>query len=140
GTSDYNVPTREDTFAMARTVPADARTQQAIFRKRLKSRGDPLGPSLLPTLVALVFLSSNLSTRVIDPYRDACNVAGSLVGSVSLTLPCVVAGFDDAPGEVFAAVQDVVRASGTAYLGRQRPAADVPWLQVAVRGQDVADS
>lgn len=140
GTSDYNVQTREDIFVMARTVPDDARTQQAIFRKRLKSRDDPFGPSHLPTLEDLVFLPANLSRLVIDPYRDACNVAGTLVGSVNLTLPCVVAGFDDAPGEVFAAVQDVVRASGTAYLGRQRPAADVPWLQVAVRGQDVADS
>ncbi|MSP82294.1 MAG: glutamate synthase [Alphaproteobacteria bacterium] len=140
GTADYTVRTREDIFVMARTEPRDARTQRSMMRKRLRGRDDPFGPNYLATLEDLVFLPANLSRLVIDPYRDACNVGCDLPGGVHLNLPAVVTGFDDAPDEVLEGVGGAIKAAGVAYLGRRRPAADVPWLQVVVVGQGVPDA
>jgi len=139
GSSDYNVRTREDIFVMARTNPQDAVTQRAMLRKRLPPREDPFGPGYKATLEDIVFLPANLSRLVIDPYRDACNVATRLAGSIDLKGPFLVGGFDDAPSEVIEAVEAGARAAGSGYVGRRKPAADVPWLQVAVAGEDRPD-
>jgi hypothetical protein len=140
GSSDYNVRTREDIFVMARANPRDARTHQAILKKRLEPRDDPFGPGHKASLEDLVFLPANLSRLVIDPYRDACNVASRLAGRVALSLPFVVTGFDDVPSEIFDAAQQAARAAGTAYLGRRKPANDVPWLQLVRPGEDKPDA
>ncbi|MEX2649566.1 MAG: FAD-dependent oxidoreductase [Alphaproteobacteria bacterium] len=140
GTADYNVHTREDIFVMARTEPGDVITQAAMLRKRLAQRPDPFGPERKPTLDDLVFLPANLSRLVIDPYRDACNVASKLAGRVPLATPFIVTGFDAVPDEVFEALCKGIEAVGVGYLGARRPSNAIGWLQVALAGQDAADA
>lgn len=135
GSADYSVRSREDIFVMARTVPANAGKQRAIFARRLRLRDDPF-ESKPPTLEDVVFLPANLSRLVIDPYRDACSVETNLGGQTSLDSPFLAMGFDDAPEQVRTALAHGLRAQGLAYLGR-RPIADgVTWLQVVVDGVD----
>jgi NADPH-dependent glutamate synthase beta subunit-like oxidoreductase len=135
GSADYNVRTREDIFVMARTPPADARKQRAVFTRRLaisaKSRFHPE----TPTLDDLVFLPANLSRLVIDPYRDACKVTARL-GEVELGAPMLVAGFDDAPDEVRRAVAHGVSAHRLAHIGRRSLGDDTRWLQLLFPGED----
>ena len=138
GSADYSVQTREDIFVMARTMPADARKQRAVFTKRLAVSGSHHFSPPTATLDDLVFLPANLSRLVIDPYRDACRVATD-VGALELGSPIVVAGFDEAPDEVRAAVAHGARAQRLASAGRRRLAPDVPWLQVVAQG-DVPDA
>ncbi|MGH6720101.1 MAG: FAD-dependent oxidoreductase, partial [Alphaproteobacteria bacterium] len=140
GASDYSVRTREDIFVMARTEPGDATTHAAMLAKRITPRADPFGPDHRPTLDDLVFLPANLSRLVIDPYRDACNVACRLAGRIPLATPFVVAGFDDVADEAFAAVTQGAAQAGVAYLGRRKPAAALPWLQVTRVGADAPDA
>jgi NADPH-dependent glutamate synthase beta subunit-like oxidoreductase len=139
GASDYSVRTREDIFVMARTEPADGAKQAAMLDKRLASRADPFGPEHKPTLDDLVFLPANLSRLVIDPYRDACNVARPLAARVALATPFVVAGLDDAGAEAFDAIMQGVADAGIAYLGRRNPGR-AAWLQVAAIGEDAPDA
>ncbi len=121
GSSDYSVKTREDIFVMARTPPADGRTQRALFKRRLNLVGKGGFHPEEATLDDLVFLPANLSRLVIDPYRDACSVEThlGLRGTLVLDAPFIVAGFDDAPDAVRAAVAHGVRARDVAYLGRR---------------------
>jgi NADPH-dependent glutamate synthase beta subunit-like oxidoreductase len=139
GSSDYNVRTREDIFVMARTNPQDAVTQRAMLRKRLPPRENPFGTGYKATLEDIVFLPANLSRLVIDPYRDACNVATRIAGCIDLKGPFLLGGFDDAPSEVIEAIEAGARAAGSGYVGRRKPAPDVPWLQVAVVDEDRPD-
>jgi NADPH-dependent glutamate synthase beta subunit-like oxidoreductase len=139
GSHDYSVRTREDIFVMARTNAQDAVTQRAMLRKRLEQRPDPFGPDYKATLEDIVFLPANLSRLVIDPYRDACNVATTLKGGIALKGPFLVGGFDDAPSEVMEAIEAGARAAGSGYVGRRKPAADVPWIQVVSVGEDRPD-
>ena len=140
GSSDYNVRTREDIFVMARTNAHDAVTQRAMLKKRLPPREDPFGPDYKATLEDIVFLPANLSRLVIDPYRDACNVATKLAGGIDLKGPFLTGGFDDAPSEVIEAIEAGARTAGSGYVGRRKVAADVPWLQVVVVGEDKPDA
>jgi NADPH-dependent glutamate synthase beta subunit-like oxidoreductase len=138
GSSDYNVRQREDIFVMARTRPDDAVAQRIIMKKRVESRPNPYPEGHLPTLDDLVFLPANLSRLVIDPYRDACNVATAVAGRLKLSLPFMAGGFDDAPAEVRIALGKALADAGSAYVGRRRldPA---PWLQLVVAGEDRPD-
>ncbi|MCC6223485.1 MAG: FAD-dependent oxidoreductase [Thermoleophilia bacterium] len=138
GSSDYNVRAREDIFVMARTGPESARTQHAIFTRRLAASGRAHFRPEEPALDDLVFLPANLSRLVIDPYRDACTVSVRLGAALELGAPLVAAGFDDAPDPVRRAVAHGLRELGLAYLGR-RPLGhhDVRWLQL-VSGDDEA--
>jgi hypothetical protein len=137
GSSDYNVRTREDIFVMARTRPADARKQQAIFTRRLAAAGQSHFHPEQPTLDDLVFLPANLSRLVIDPYRDACRIATTLGPGFELGSPILAGGFDEAPEEVRRAVAHGIQAHRLAYVGR-RPIGhhDVHWVQVVVAGED----
>jgi hypothetical protein len=139
GSSDYNVRTREDIFVMARTRPADAPKQRAVFTRRLRVSNQAHFHPEVASLDDLVFLPANLSRLVIDPYRDACRVATPLGDGLELAAPLLVGGFDDAAEEVRAAIGAAAREAGLASVGRRRLAADVPWLQLAVAGADAAD-
>jgi NADPH-dependent glutamate synthase beta subunit-like oxidoreductase len=139
GSSDYNVRTREDIFVMARTRPADAPKQRAVFTRRLRVANQAHFHPEVASLDDLVFLPANLSRLVIDPYRDACRVTTPLGDGLELAAPLLVGGFDDAADEVRAALGAAAREAGLASVGRRRLAADVPWLQLAVAGEDVAD-
>ncbi len=130
GSADYTVKTREDIFVMARTDPADAVTQRAILKKRLIPRDDPYGEDVRVSLDDLVFLPANLSRLVVDPYRDACNVATNLGGKLDLDSPFLVSGFDDAPDEVRTALAEGLLTAGSAYVGRRPLADNVPWVQL----------
>ena len=120
---------------MARTRPDDGRKQRVLFSKRLAIAEQTTFEAPIATLDDIVFLPANLSRLVIDPYRDACSVATSL-GSVALGMPLVVAGFDNAPPEAQHAAAAGARALGLASLGRRQLAADVPWLQLCVAGDE----
>ena len=101
-----------------------------MLQKRLRVRQNPFPESRAATLDDLVFLPANLSRLVIDPYREACNVASVMAGKLSLPHPFMVAGFDDAPSEVRASVAAGAHEAGAAYIGRQRPGDSVEWLQL----------
>ncbi|MBB4198842.1 glutamate synthase [Rhodoblastus sphagnicola] len=128
GSSDYTVKTRESIFALAR--PEAGPTEiAAITRTRLEKRPDlkPAGPA---TFDELVFLPANLTRLVIDPYREACKSATDLAG-MKLAQPLLIAGFEDAPEAVAAAVAKTVAETGTAYVGRRPlPGLSAPWLQI----------
>lgn len=138
GSADYTVKTREDIFVMARTEPEDVITQRAILEKRLILRDDPYGEDVRASLDDLVFLPANLSRLVIDPYRDACNVATSLCDVLNLDSPFMVTGFDNAPDEVKAALAEGIRQGGSAYVGRRPLADNVPWVQLIEVGDTPA--
>jgi len=135
GSADYSVRTREDIFVMARTKPADATKQHAVFTRRLTLAGQTHFSPAVATLDDVVFLPANLSRLVIDPYRDACRVATTLGPGLELRAPFLAAGFDDAPDEVRSAVERGLVAQGLAYVGR-RALGDAPWLQIVVHGED----
>ncbi len=130
GSADYSVRTREDIFVMARTKPVDARKQRAVFTKRLEVAGSSHFHPEVASLDDIVFLPANLSRLVIDPYRDACRVETEVGDSVTLGSPFLVAGFDDAPEEVRAAVARGIAAQRLAYVGRRPIGAGVPWLRL----------
>ncbi len=137
GSSDYSVRTREDIFVMARTMPKDGTKQRAIFAKRL-TVNNHFKPEAPATLDDIVFLPANLSRLVIDPYRDACNLRTEIGVGLELGSPFLATGVDEEADEVRAAVAHGLAAQGLAYLGR-RPLMGVPWLQVAVAGEDEPD-
>jgi hypothetical protein len=139
GTHDYSVRTREDIFIMARTEPDDALAQRAILARRLAPRDPPHTQDAPASLDDLVFLPANLSRLVIDPYRDDCNLATTLAG-IELAFPLIVGGFDQAPGEVRAALADALAETGGAYFGRRAPPGAVPWLQLVGPGDDTASA
>jgi len=139
GSTDYSVRTREDIFVMARTKPGDARKQRAIFTKRLEVANQHRFHPETATLDDIVFLPANLSRLVIDPYRDACNVKTPIGDAIELGSPFLATGFDDAADEARRAVAHGLRAQSLAYLGRRPIADDVPWLQVAIAGEDDPD-
>ncbi len=140
GSSDYSVRNREDIFVMARTNPNDARTQKAMLRKHLQLRDDPFADRPDATLEDLIFLPANLSRLVIDPYRDACNVATDLFwGALRIESPFVVTGFDEAPEEIRRALAEGIDKQGSVYLGRTRLGADSRYIQLVRAGADQPD-
>lgn len=139
GTHDYNVRTREDIFVMARTRPDDAVTQRAMLKKRLVQRPNPYPPGHKPSLDDLVFLAANLSRLVIDPYRDACNMKTTITGDLKLESPFMVAGFDEVPSELRAAIDQAIAKVGSAYLGRRRIGDSAAWLQLLLAAEDKPD-
>ena len=134
GTAEYTVRNREDIFAMARTAPDEVGRQRALLRKRMAARADPYGEDRPASLDDIVFLPANLSRLVIDPYREACATATRLGDALAMDYPLLVAGFDDAPEEVRAALAAGLEASGCGYVGARRPPAPVPWLQLVGAG------
>ncbi|MCZ6577927.1 MAG: FAD-dependent oxidoreductase [Gammaproteobacteria bacterium] len=136
GSADYSVQHREDIFSMARTNPLDHTKLRTMLQKRMRMRQNPFPKQRAATLDDLVFLPANLSRLVIDPYREACNVASVLAGKLSLSHPFMVTGFDAAPNEVRAAVATGAREAGACYIGRQRPGDDIDWLQLIAANAD----
>ncbi len=148
GMSDYSRRTREHIHAMARTEPGDIARLSEILRARLKPRDNPFPPGRPAQLDDLVFLPAALTRLVIDPYREHCSTETPIGGSITLGLPYVFTGFDEAPDEVRKALAAALRASGCAYLGFRAPedetagaASDrekgkIPWLQLIVPGRD----
>ena len=134
GSADYAVGHREDIFVMARTGPGDVAGQQAMLHKRLGERDDPFPDERPGVLDDLAFLPANLSRLVIDPYREACRI-GTRVGGLDLALPFMVAGFDDAPDEVRAAVGLGIAGADASYLGVRPPGAGARWFQLVLPGQ-----
>jgi NADPH-dependent glutamate synthase beta subunit-like oxidoreductase len=130
GSADYSVQHREDIFSMARTNPLDHAKLRGMLQKRLRVRQNPFQENRAATLDDLVFLPANLSRLVIDPYREACNVASVLAGKLSLPQPFMVTGFDAAPNEVRVSVAAGAHEAGAAYIGRERPGDDIEWLQL----------
>ena len=134
GSADYAVDHREDLFAMARTSPGDTPRQKAMLDKRLATRDDPFPAARPGVLDDLVFLPANLSRLVIDPYREACRI-GTSVGGAALALPFMVAGFDDAPSQVRAAVGRGIAEADASYLGLQPTGGGARWFQLLTPGQ-----
>jgi hypothetical protein len=124
---------------MARTRPDDAVTQKAIFGKRLEQRPNPYPEGHKPSLDDLVFLAANLSRLVIDPYRDACNMASTIGESFKLELPFLAAGFDEVSSELQSALGQALAKVGSGYVGRVRLPGDAPWLQLVILGRDQPD-
>jgi len=130
GSNDYSVAHREDIFSMARTNPNDGAKLRAMLDRRLAPRANPFAEGRPPTLDDLVFLPANLSRLVIDPYREACRVDADIAGKLTLASPFLVAGFDDAPRQVWDSLVAGLAAAGTGYVGRRDPGPDVAWLQL----------
>ncbi len=130
GSADYSVQHREDIFSMARTNPLDHGKLRGMLKKRIRMRQNPFPQQRSATLDDLVFLPANLSRLVIDPYREACNVASLLADKLSLSHPFMLAGFDSAPAEVRASVAAGAHATGARYIGRERPGANIEWMQL----------
>ena len=135
GSSDYSVKTREDIFVMARTPVTDIRTQAAILEKRLKPKADPFPANHHASFDDLVLLPANLSRLVIDPYRDSCNTATDIAGTVKLEIPVIAAGIDDLPAEAKPALGAALANVGSAYVARSPlPHSKAPWLQLLEPG------
>ncbi len=134
GSADYSVQHREDIFTMARTNPLDHAAHGSMLHKRLRLRENPFPEDRPPSLEDLVFLPANLSRLVIDPYREACAVEATIGGRFELAAPFFVAGFDEAPEGVRAAVAAGLAEAGCGYLGARPLSADVPWLQLLASG------
>lgn len=130
GSADYSVQHREDIFSMARTEPEDHLKHQAMLEKRMALRENPFPENRPGNLDDLVFLPANLSRLVIDPYREACRTSTELAGKMKLEWPFLVTGFDEAPEEVREGLALGLIQSECGYLGTQRIAANVPWLQL----------
>jgi len=130
GSADYSVQHREDIFSMARTNPLDHAKLRGMLHKRMRMRQNPFPKTRAATFDDLVFLPANLSRLVIDPYREACNVASVLAGKLSLSHPFMLTGFDSAPREVRAAVAAGAQEMGACYIGRERPGDNIEWLQL----------
>ena len=105
-----------------------------MLHKRLGERDDPFPDERPGVLDDLAFLPANLSRLVIDPYREACRI-GTRVGGLDLALPFMVAGFDDAPDEVRAAVGLGIAEADASYLGVRPPGAGARWFQLVLPGQ-----
>ncbi|WP_374545697.1 FAD-dependent oxidoreductase [Rhodoblastus sp.] len=135
GSADYSVKTRESIFTLARTdaKPADF---AAFTRAKLDSRPDPIVVGRA-TFDEITFLPANLTRLVIDPYREACKTATDLGKGLKLAQPLLVAGFEDAPEPIAAAVAAAIGEAGGAFLGR-KPLSGLtaPWLQIADRPED----
>ena len=138
GSGDYTVGSRESIFAMARIQPSDLDKQQGILHTRLENRANPFDEHHQATLDDLVFLPANLSRLVIDPYREGCKTATDLGATISakLDIPFLVTGLEDAPAEIREAFGKSIREHGSAYIGKQAIADDVPWVQVTDGGAD----
>jgi len=130
GSNDYSVKHREDIFSMARTNPNDSAKLRAMLDHRLASRVNPFPEGRPATLDDLVFLPANLSRLVIDPYREACRVDTDLAGKLEMDSPFLVAGFDEAPTQVWASLVAGLSAASTAYVGRRDPGPEATWLQL----------
>jgi NADPH-dependent glutamate synthase beta subunit-like oxidoreductase len=139
GSYDYTVSSREDIFVMARAQVTDTALQTALLHKRLAQRPNPFEEGRPANLDDLVFLPANLSRLVIDPYRDACNIKTQLFDNVELSLPIVVAGFDNAPEQTRHNLAKGMAMEGSAYLGAKPIDASIPWIQVctAATGIDI---
>ena len=135
GTSDYSVAHREDIFSMARTNPLDHGKLRGMLHKRMRVRANPFPEGRAASLDDLVFLPANLSRLVIDPYREACNVAIRLADKLALEHPFLVTGFDDSPEEIRAAVAGGLAAANAPYLGSHRIGEAVTWLQLLAQGE-----
>ncbi len=136
GSNDYSVAHREDIFSMARTNPNDSAKLRAMLDRRLAPRVNPFPQDRPATLDDLVFLPANLSRLVIDPYREACRVDTSLAGKLDLASPFLVAGFDDAPQQVWDSLVAGLKAGSTGYVGRRDPGPEVTWLQLLANRSD----
>jgi len=134
GSPDYSVQHREDIFSMARTNPLDHAKLRGMLHKRLRIRENPFPEQRPANLDDLVFLPANLSRLVIDPYREACNVAFRLAGKLSLSHPFMVTGFDRAPHAVRASVAAGTSDADAYYLGYERPSDTAKWLQLIPAG------
>jgi len=130
GSNDYSVGHREDIFSMARTNPNDSKKLRAMLDHRLAPRANPFPEDRPPTLDDLVFLPANLSRLVIDPYREACRVDTDLAGKLQMASPFLVAGFDEAPAQVWDSLSAGLKAASYGYVGRRDPGPDVTWLQL----------
>jgi NADPH-dependent glutamate synthase beta subunit-like oxidoreductase len=130
GSADYSVQHREDIFSMARTNPLDHGKLRGMLKKRLRMRQNPFPEQRAATLDDLVFLPANLSRLVIDPYREACNVASVLAGKLSLSHPFMLTGFDSAPDEVRKSVATGAVEADACYIGRDPLGENVKWLQL----------
>ena len=75
-----------------------------MLNKRLLMRENPFPEQRPANLDDLVFLPANLSRLVIDPYREACNVARQFAGKLPMPHPFMITGFDNAPPQVRASV------------------------------------
>jgi hypothetical protein len=137
GSPDYSVQHREDIFSMARTSPMDHAKLRGMLHKRMRARENPFPEQRPANLDDLVFLPANLSRLVIDPYREACNVAFRLAGKLSLAHPFMVTGFDNAPREVRASVAAGTAAAEAYYLGCQRLSDAVQWVQLIPAGSSL---
>ncbi len=136
GSMDYSVAHREDVFSMARTNTKDVTKLRAMLERRLKPRDNPFPADRPPTLDDLVFLPANLSRLVIDPYREACRVDTDLAGKLKMEKPFLVAGFDDAPRQLWDGLRPGLTEAACGYVGRRSPGGDVDWLQLIVDGDD----
>ena len=58
-----------------------------------------------------------------------------LADKLALEHPFLVAGFDDAPNEIRAAVAGALVATNTPYVGVRKPDSDAPWLQLLTVGE-----
>ncbi len=134
GSPDYSVAHREDIFSMARTNPLDHAKLRAMLHKRLRMRENPFPEGRPANLDDLVFLPANLSRLVIDPYREACNVALNLADKLPMVHPFMVTGFDNAPADVRASVAAGAAGVGAYYLGRERPSDAMRWIQLVPPG------
>jgi hypothetical protein len=136
GSNDYSVAHREDIFSMARTNPNDSAKLRAMLDRRLAPRVNPFPEDRPPTLDDLVFLPANLSRLVIDPYREACRVDTSLAGKLDMASPFFVAGFDDAPDQVWDGLSAGLTATAYGYVGRRDPGPGATWLQLLTDESD----
>jgi NADPH-dependent glutamate synthase beta subunit-like oxidoreductase len=136
GSMDYSVAHREDVFSMARTNTNDVAKLRAMLERRLKPRDNPFPAGRPPTLDDLVFLPANLSRLVIDPYREACRVDTDLAGKLKMEKPFLVAGFDDAPQQLWDGLRAGLAEAACGYVGRRLPGDGVGWLQLIVDGAD----
>jgi NADPH-dependent glutamate synthase beta subunit-like oxidoreductase len=134
GSADYSVHHREDLFSMARTNIFDHAKHKAMLSRRLRLRENPFPEGRAPSLDDLVFLPANLSRLVIDPYREACRISTDLAGKLTLELPYLATGFDQAPAEIRQALNKGLAAVGCSYIGQRPLGEGVPWLQLVVAG------
>lgn len=140
GSNDYSVAHREDIFSMARTNPLDARKNKAMLEKRLTPRVNPFPDARPGTMDDLVFLPANLSRLVIDPYREACRVDDDLAGKYDMERPFFVAGFDDAPEQVWSGLNAGLTSGNCGYVGRTAPGDGVAWFQLLGAGESAQPS
>lgn len=138
GTADYSRRTRDHIHSMARTEPSDGDRLRTILQARLKPRQNPFPPGRPANLDDIVFLPAALTRLVIDPYREACSTITPLGRSLTLKLPYLFTGFDDAPETVREALSLALESSGCACVGF-RPLgrnSRAPWLQLIGPGND----